>query len=396
VSALDGRRRNIFSLWLCAFVLTTTSTLAGPVAAKPSADKYASIVIDAGTGQVLHEVNADRARYPASLTKMMTLYLVFEAIDAKKLSFDSRLPVSQYASERDPTRLDLKPGEMVAVRDLVLGLITKSANDAAAVLAEGLAGSEGAFAERMTRKAAALGMKDTVFRNASGLPDPEQVSTARDLARLSQALYQDFPHHYWMFATQDFTFRGRHYLNHNRLLKSFAGMDGLKTGFIRASGFNLAASAKRGDRRLIGVVMGGETGPARDKHMASLLENAFGGGMLVAEKKAPSLGRAVARLSPIGTAEASPTVKKTAANDDEAWAIQVGAYSKQVQATKAAQGAVGKVSQTQGKDVLVLAPYKSDKKKVFRARLTGFSEDEARDACRALQAKKTTCAVIAP
>jgi D-alanyl-D-alanine carboxypeptidase len=277
VSALDGRRRNIFSLWLCAFVLTTTSTLAGPVAAKPSADKYASIVIDAGTGQVLHEVNADRARYPASLTKMMTLYLVFEAIDAKKLSFDSRLPVSQYASERDPTRLDLKPGEMVAVRDLVLGLITKSANDAAAVLAEGLAGSEGAFAERMTRKAAALGMKDTVFRNASGLPDPEQVSTARDLARLSQALYQDFPHHYWMFATQDFTFRGRHYLNHNRLLKSFAGMDGLKTGFIRASGFNLAASAKRGDRRLIGVVMGGETGPARDKHMASLLENAFGG-----------------------------------------------------------------------------------------------------------------------
>ena len=218
--------------------------------------KYASIIIDGDTGQVLQETNADDVNYPASLTKMMTLYLAFEALRDGHLTLDQQLPVSAHSASRAPSKLGLTPGETVAVRDLVLGIVTKSANDAATVMAESLGGgSESAFADQMTQKARKLGMKNTIFYNASGLPGrPENQTTARDLVTLARALYRDFPQDYHYFSTKEFSWRGATFTNHNHLMNSFQGMDGIKTGYINASGFNLAASAVRDHRRLIGAV----------------------------------------------------------------------------------------------------------------------------------------------
>jgi D-alanyl-D-alanine carboxypeptidase len=370
-------------------------------AAAPAKAKYASIVIDAATGEVLHEAHADDRNYPASLTKMMTLYLAFEALEQGRLKLETRLPVSKYAASRAPSKLGLMPGESISVRDVILGLVTKSANDAAVVMAEGIAGAESLFAQRMTQKAHELGMTSTTFRNASGLPDPEQLTTARDFARLSQALLRRFPQYYRYFSTDDFTYKGVVHHNHNRLMQGFEGMDGIKTGFIRASGFNLAASAMRGNRRLIGVVMGGQSARARDLHMADLLEDAFAGRrslppIQVAEKE-PGIGsRVVARLNPISNAHAAaPAAARAATAESDDWAIQVGAYVKQSAARSAAQRAATKLRNDDA-EVLVLAPFKSDKRKVYRARLVGLSEAEARDACRVLKKSRTSCALIAP
>jgi D-alanyl-D-alanine carboxypeptidase len=239
------------------------------------AARSAAIIMDAATGAVLYEDDADEPRYPASLTKVMTLYLLFEALDAKRITLDTRFPVSARAANQDPTKLGLRPGETIAVRDIILGLVTKSANDAAVVAAEGLAGSEPEFARQMTEKARKLGMANTTFRNASGLPDPQQKTTARDLAVLARAIIKTFPHHYHFFDTPSFSYKGITHANHNRLNNWYEGADGLKTGYIRASGFNLVTSAKRDNRRLIGVVMGGISPGSRDQEMARLLDAAF-------------------------------------------------------------------------------------------------------------------------
>src|ERR1700751_4593405 len=251
-----------------------------------------SIVIEADTGRVLSEMNADAITYPASLTKMMTLYLTFEALNLGRLHLYQSLPVSTEAASKSPTKLHLIPGDAVQVQDLILGIVTKSANDAAAVLAEGMAGSEAAFAERMTVKARQLGMTNTVYRNASGLPDPDQRTTARDVVQLALALYNDFPREYRYFATRQFFFRGRVILTHNPLLDWYEGADGIKTGNIGASGFNLASSAVRNGHRLIGVVMGGASAGSRDPEMAALLDQGFSdvgaGPTLVARREVPA------------------------------------------------------------------------------------------------------------
>src|ERR1700747_2383360 len=251
-----------------------------------------SIVIDAETGRVLSEMNADAITYPASLTKMMTLYLTFEALNSGRLGLDQYLPVSSEAASKSPTKLHLVPGDSGQVHALILVIVTKPANDAAAVLAEGLAGSEPAFADRMSAKARQLGMTNTIYRNASGLPDLEQRTTARDVAQLALALYHDFPREYRYFATREFFFRGRVILTHNHLLDWYEGADGIKTGYIGASGFNLAASAVRNGHRLIGVVMGGASAGSRDRGKAALLDQGFSdvgaGAALVAGREAPS------------------------------------------------------------------------------------------------------------
>lgn len=239
-------------------------------------DKAASFVIDYATGEVLHAENADARRHPASLTKMMTLYMAFEAIEQGRLKLTDRLPVSQYASEQSPTKLGLKAGTTVQVEDAVMGLVTKSANDAAVVIAEHLGGgTESGFARQMTQKARRLGMPSTNFQNASGLPDDDQVTTARDMVTLGRALIRDFPQFYPLFSTKSFTFGGRAHPNHNHLMSTYDGMDGIKTGFIRASGFNLVASAKRGNRRLVASVFGGTSPKNRDDYMAKLLDKSF-------------------------------------------------------------------------------------------------------------------------
>ncbi len=257
---------------LCCALVVAAMTLFVPQAHA----RYASIVIEAGTGRVIHAVNADTRKYPASLTKMMTLYMVFDALDKGKLKLGQRLQVSKRATQMPPSKLGLKRGKSITVKNAVLALVTKSANDVAVVIAEALGGTESQFARQMTDRARTLGMTRTTFRNASGLPNSRQKSTARDMSILASALLRQFPEYYHYFSTTRFSYRGRVYGNHNRLLKSYEGMDGIKTGYIRASGFNLVASAKRNGRRLIGVVFGGKSSRSRDRHMAKLLNRSFG------------------------------------------------------------------------------------------------------------------------
>ena len=233
---------------------------------------YAAIVLDANSGNVLHAAKADELRHPASLTKIMTLYLLFERLEAGKLRLDSPLPVSEHASAQAPTKLGLKPGQSIEVEDAIRGLVTKSANDAAVVVAEAIGGSERDFAEMMTLKAHAIGMSRTIYRNASGLPNDEQVTTARDQALLGRAIQERFPRHYRYFATPSFTYRGQTMRNHNQLLGQVEGMDGIKTGYTQASGFNLVASVRRNNRHIVSVVMGGTSAGARDARMRSLIE----------------------------------------------------------------------------------------------------------------------------
>ena len=237
-----------------------------------SAPPYAAIVLDGNSGNVLHATNADELRHPASLTKIMTLYLLFERLDAGKLRLDSPLPVSEHASMQAPTKLGLKPGQLIEVEDAIRGLVTKSANDAAVVVAEAIGGSEHDFADMMTLKAHAIGMSRTIYRNASGLPNDEQVTTARDQALLGRTIQERFPRYYRYFATPSFTYHGQTMRNHNQLLGRVEGMDGIKTGYTQASGFNLVASVRRNNRHIVSVVMGGTSAGARDTRMRSLID----------------------------------------------------------------------------------------------------------------------------
>src|SRR3954454_24282596 len=233
--------------------------------------QFSSIIVDGNSGAVLSSNNPDGIRRPASLTKIMTLYLLFERLDAGKMKLDTEMQVSEHASEQAPTKLDLRPGQTIRVEDAIKGLVTRSANDAAVVIAEAIAGDEGDFAKLMTRKARALGMTKTVYRNASGLPDDEQVTTARDQSMLGRAIQDRFPRYYRYFSTTAFNYHGHSIRNHNRLLGNVEGVDGIKTGYTRASGFNLVTSMRRGNRHLIGVVLWGRSGGSRDAAMRNLL-----------------------------------------------------------------------------------------------------------------------------
>lgn len=237
--------------------------------------RYAALSVDANTGQVLHASAADEPRYPASLTKVMTLYITFEQMQLGRLHPDTQLRISEAAASVPPSKLGLKPGSTITVANAIKALVTKSANDIAVALAEHIAGSEDKFAALMTRKAHQLGMRSTTFRNASGLPDGGQTTTARDLATLALRLYDTFPREARIFSVRSFAYGGRTYRNHNTMLANFAGMDGIKTGYTRASGFNLLASVHRDGRHVVAVVLGGRTASARNAHMRLLLGRAL-------------------------------------------------------------------------------------------------------------------------
>src|SRR6185312_7214806 len=233
--------------------------------------QFSSIIVDGNSGAVLSSNTPDGIRRPASLTKIMTLYLLFERLDAGKRKLDTEMEVSEHASEQAPTKLGLKPGQTLKVEDAIKGLVTRSANDAAVVIAEAIAGDEDEFAKLMTRKARSLGMSKTTYRNASGLPNDDQLTTARDQATLGRAFQDRFSRYYRYFATTVFNYRGQSIRNHNRLLGNVEGVDGIKTGYTRASGFNLVSSMRRGNRHLVGVVLGGRSGGSRDATMRNLL-----------------------------------------------------------------------------------------------------------------------------
>jgi len=453
IKRYNGTYLTISTVFLFCFALLVGLVAAGNADAakaktqrKSSIGGYSSIVIDAATGKVLHEDNADAQKYPASLTKMMTLYMIFEALDANRVTLGTTWKVSKHAESMSPTKLGLDAGETISVRDVILGLITKSANDAAAVAAEGLGGTEDRFGELMTQRARRLGMSNTTFQNASGLPDPGQVTTARDMARLSRALVRDFPHYYSYFSTPEFTYAGRRHANHNRLMNWYEGADGIKTGFIRASGFNLSASAVRENRRIIGVVMGGPSPVARDQYMGKLLDIGFSrmpetpsdmrhasATPTPAPAAAPSVSEppsraAKARQPQTVIAAASDeratrtkTVKRAKSAEPEAtsgvsligtahaaaredtshapaggWAVQVGAFNRIDAARRAAENAAKIASGPLSDAGIEISTLERKKNTVHRARLVGLSESEAKEACRILERRKHDCLLMAP
>jgi D-alanyl-D-alanine carboxypeptidase len=263
--SLWAYRLLLSSLWVCCF-------MAFPIGdAAIAGSRHAAMAIDGNTGETLHAESADELRHPASLTKMMTIYMVFEQLEAGRLTPSTKLKVSQEAASAAPTKLDLEPGEQIAVIDAVKALITKSANDMAIVLAEAIGGTEAKFAELMTQKARSLGMRNTTFRNASGLPDSGQVTTARDMLTLALRLQDDFPKLYPLFATRTFSYNGATHKNHNTLLGTFEGIDGIKTGYTRMSGFNVVTSLRRGEKHIVAAVFGGATAGTRNATMRLVL-----------------------------------------------------------------------------------------------------------------------------
>lgn len=276
--------------------------------------KTASMVIDANTGNVLSEHEGDALRHPASLTKMMTLYMAFEGIEQGRLDFETKLIISDHAAAMSPSKLELAPGDEITLLDACKALITKSANDVSVAIAEKIGGSEAEFARMMTERAKLLGMTQTVFKNASGLPDMEQVTTARDMLTLAMRLQDDFPKHYRLFATRTFTYGGETHRNHNRLLVTFAGVDGIKTGYTRASGFNLVSSVRRGSKHIVGVVFGGRTAGERNAEMRRLLTR----GLAKASSEKTRKPVLVANSSPVEPGARPMVVAKSQAKRESA------------------------------------------------------------------------------
>jgi D-alanyl-D-alanine carboxypeptidase len=395
-----------------------------------------ALVVDAASGEILYAELADAQRYPASLTKMMTAYLAFEAISKKKLWLTQNLQVSSHAASMSPSKLGLEPGEQIKAEDALLGLVTKSANDAAVVLAEAIGGSEAGFARMMTAKARALGMSRTVFQNASGLPDPDQHTTARDMATLGLALLRDFPGYYRYFSTETFYYGAAAHRNHNRMLESYDGVDGIKTGFIRASGFNIVVTAQRDSRRLIAVVFGGKSAWTRDARAAVLLDSAF-------ERAGPGDGRTViaaavapsGRAAPAGTstkdamllaaysageldneaeaeggrspapkpaAKAAPLPSRPTAKPTEpalrlrGWMVQVGAYESQTGASEGLRLAASTAPRLLRDKPTAVVTVRQGDKTWYRARVGNLSRIDATQACRRLSQKQIPCMMLPP
>ena len=374
---------------------------------------YSSIVIDAHTGKVLHNEGADNITYPASLTKMMTLYLLFEALENGKISHNHKFRVSVNASRQGPTKLYLKPGEIIAVRDALLGIMTKSANDASVVVAEGLAGSEANFAARMNIKAKSLGMTNTHFCNASGLPNPNQKTTARDMAILSLALYKHYPRYYSYFQTKNFKFKGNNHANHNHLLGNVPGVDGIKTGWIIASGWNLSASAVRSGKRVIAVVLGGKTRLWRDKRVTELLDVGFNklgvvnnNGVPIPEERPEPVVQNAATEPPVQQAEVTAPIanqkaplpkmkpaslpEKTVQAIAGKWGVQVGAFGSQKKAQEVAAKVKQEVSALSTAKV-VINPIKHTRGKLYQTRFVNLPENVARKVCSQVVKKGHSC-----
>jgi D-alanyl-D-alanine carboxypeptidase len=297
--------------------------------------QFSSIIVDGNSGAVLTSNAPDGSRHPASLTKIMTLYLLFERLEANRMNLDTEMDVSEHASEQAPTKLGLRPGQTIRVEDAIKGLVTRSANDAAVVIAEAIGGDEDDFAKLMTRKARALGMTKTIYRNASGLPNDEQVTTARDQATLGRAIQDRFPRYYRYFSTSVFNYRGQSIRNHNHLLGNVEGVDGIKTGYTRASGFNLVTSMRRGNRHLVGVVLGGRSGGSRDAIMRNLLAENL-------EKGATK--RTVAAITERNPADANADVAEADAASRPTEMVQVNGAIAASEPGMAAQAAIRPVA----------------------------------------------------
>lgn len=427
------------SLIVLAAFLTVFLALSQANAKQP----YSGIVMDAKTGKVLYGHRESARAYPASLTKMMTLYMMFDAMERGELNKNTRIRFSRHAASMQPSKLGVKAGSSITAEQAIYALVTKSANDAAAAVGEHLGGSEWEFARMMTAKAREIGMKDTTFRNASGLPDSKQVTTARDMAILGIALREHFPREYRYFATRSFKFGSRRYGNHNRLLGQIRGVDGIKTGYTRASGFNLVSSAEYKGRSIVAVVMGGRTGKSRNAQMAKLintyLPKASRGPdrMIVAkggqqpnlfarlfgkknpapvpsrrpliETNAPAItanayvaetpSRAIpspvqpVTTDPMQTASVAP---ETTTSAPSGWQIQIGAMPSRNSALERLATARERAPSVLANVANYTEEVESGGTILHRARFAGFnSKSDAWDACAALKKKKFDCLALA-
>ncbi|MBN8542976.1 MAG: D-alanyl-D-alanine carboxypeptidase [Alphaproteobacteria bacterium] len=435
--------------WLCllliAFFATSTTMAPYASAARPQArsaprtgtsdPRYAAYIVDSVTGEVLHQQNADARRYPASLTKMMTLYLLFDALEKGKVTMNTRMKVSAQAAIQPQTNISLSTRDAVPVETAIRALVIRSANDVAVVVAEHLGGSVDKFAQMATAKARALGMNNTIFKNPHGLPNAQQVTTARDMAKLGIALKRDFPKYYTYFDDKQFSWKGATYYTHNRVIGRFTGADGIKTGFINAAGFNLVTSVERGGRRLVGVVLGGSTGRWRDDRMIALLGQSYrvlaqrGGvsrGVLNASNlpndlRPPAIAPANQRVTATQyaavpkdrgivraeqqnvqvqvassvrpqTLQAQLRERQPVANLGAEWGIQVGAFSDRAQAERAAANAMVLAQQSlQGSRIMVVGAGSPAQVVIHRARLENISEDQAKRACQVLISNNSPC-----
>jgi D-alanyl-D-alanine carboxypeptidase len=404
----------------------------------------AAIVVDMATNEILYSKDEDAKRAPASLTKMMTLYVLFSYLRAGKITLESELVVTPFAASQSPTKLGLKPGATITTSDAIKALVTQSANDAAVTVAENLGGTEENFARLMTEKARSIGMNDTLFRNASGLPNDEQVTTAHDMALLAQHLIRDYPEYYTVFETKYFAYNGKRYRTHNHLLFSYKGTNGIKTGYTRASGFNLTASVQRDDKHLIAVVLGGRTGSQRDAAMRSLLDKYFP--QAVAAKSAPKQVVASLAATPVPQAtppkpvpapviassasmvapvayskEAEPAkpapIQSLAEEEDlslksplpEAdpivtgephgakagpYHVQVGSFTSHAEAETRLDAVKGRAANLLNGHYPVTTTFKKDTEQWYRARFAGFSQDKAKSTCAQLKKMSLDCVVM--
>jgi len=405
--------------------------------------KYAAVVMDASNGEILYAKNADAQRYPASITKIMTLYLTFEALSSGRLKPDDRVPVSRHAASMQPSKLGVPAGGSVSVDEAMRAVAVISANDMAVALAEKIGGDEAKFTALMTLRAQELGMNNTRYVNANGLPDPRQVSTAHDIAILSRSVMRDFPQYYGYFSLKSFTYDGRTVINHNHLLDNMPGVDGLKTGFINASGFNLSASAVRDNHRLITVVLGGNTAAGRDAHVRDLMETGFtvlhrrdlgeklavtqalfepgenaappqtieasGSKIVLSDAELASLKAAdgpVAKpvaetvSAPVAAPPRARLIKIKAEDDGDRrhkaegeWRVQVGAYHRRGQAQAELTALARHYSEALDG---VSAQVSNAGHGHYNARFVGFSAVSAKEACRALKAHGQSCVTLPP
>ena len=390
-----------------AVLLLSLACLSWPRPGSAAAD-YAAIVVDADNGTVLESVAATARWYPASLTKVMTVYLAFEEIEAGRLKLDETLTVSAHAAAQPATELGLGAGEKITVKDAILAIILQSANDAAVALAERIAGSEVTFAAHMTARAKALGMSRTVFRNASGLPDPEQVTTARDIAVLAKALLETYPQYYHFFSTTSFTYGGQTFGTINGILSRYAGADGIKTGFTCGSGYNLVASATRDGRRLIGVLLGSHTNFERHSEMGRLLDVGFATDLQALKGKAllAELGDGDADAAPPTQLSATECAYGVSATSTEAgltgsglgggWALIFGASASKAQAQQMLSRARKQLKSVLAGGRAVIVPKQWEGTRRYSALLAGLSKAQAGKACKHLWSVGAYCLALSP
>lgn len=429
------RLRSIILLGKLAIIVIYYVVSFGAAQAAPN---FSAVVLDAANGRVLFSQNPGAPSFPASLTKVMTLYIVFEELQAERLKLSSEMICSANCASRPPSKLGLKRGDLIVVEVAIKALVTRSANDVATVFAEHISGSEKEFARRMTRTAKAIGMSRSTFRNASGLPDPQQITTARDMATLGLHVQQKFPDLYRYFGIANFSYQGKIIRSHNKLLGRYPGTDGIKTGYIRASGFNLIISTMRDSKRLIGVVMGGKTQKSRDAYMMKMLDEYFSRASPLKQDSLQSAGFPAAApqtieelvenstasenqrerdlggpasrssndvdradgdlgyLSATAAAEPVQFADSLPQEPRRTWQIQLGAYPTE-------EGALRTIQKATSLSLAVLAGRTSNairtsrrKTTLYRARFSGFDENSARDACSQLEQKGLHCLTIAP